>query len=130
MRWIFSGEKAVRQILEDAKRIADRMEPGPYQAAILKSITDIQTMLDELADLRSKGQVSRSNIGPICQECTQFKPGLNHDRVLFKRTDKCVKSRQEFSPGLKFVRFRRIWACGGSILFSSRIWWHAFNMPF
>ncbi len=38
------------------------MEPGPHQQAILKSIEEIQQMLDELADLRSKGQVSGLNI--------------------------------------------------------------------
>ncbi|XP_022094248.1 vinculin-like isoform X5 [Acanthaster planci] len=49
------GEKAVRRILEDAKKVASGLD-GPQKAAIEQAIDEITAMTNELSDLRAKGQ--------------------------------------------------------------------------
>ncbi|XP_041466871.1 vinculin-like isoform X6 [Lytechinus variegatus] len=49
------GEKAVRDILRDARRVADRLE-GPQRERLLAAINEIEAMMNELCDLRAKGQ--------------------------------------------------------------------------
>ncbi|XP_071795373.1 vinculin-like isoform X9 [Asterias amurensis] len=49
------GEKALRRILEDARKVASGLD-GPQRAAIEQAIDEITAMTNELADLRAKGQ--------------------------------------------------------------------------
>ncbi|XP_038053445.1 vinculin-like isoform X4 [Patiria miniata] len=48
------GEKAVRRILEDAKKVAGGLD-GPKKAEIEQAIDEITAMVNELSDLRAKG---------------------------------------------------------------------------
>lgn len=50
------GERALRQILDDAAKIADCCADPADRAAISKAISDIQSMADALAELRSQGK--------------------------------------------------------------------------
>jgi hypothetical protein len=54
----FSGERALRQILDDALRIADRCTDPDQREAIHKAVSDILSMTDALSELRSQGKVS------------------------------------------------------------------------
>jgi len=49
------GEKAVRQILEHASRIADRSLPQDRES-LRKLVDDITTMTDALCELRQDGK--------------------------------------------------------------------------
>ncbi|XP_071505940.1 vinculin-like isoform X2 [Diadema antillarum] len=49
------GEKAVRDILKDARRVADRTE-GAERERLLATINEVETMMDQLCALRAKGQ--------------------------------------------------------------------------
>ena len=55
-----AGEKAVRQILDDALKIADRCSNVADREAIYKAVSDINAMMDALCELRAKGQVCRA----------------------------------------------------------------------
>lgn len=54
---IFSGEKALRRILEYAERIADRALPEDAHI-IRRSCSEISSMTDSLCELRANHQVS------------------------------------------------------------------------
>lgn len=49
------GEKALRQILEHALRIADRCLPADRDV-IRKAVADISNMVDSLSELRAEGK--------------------------------------------------------------------------
>ena len=51
-----AGEKAVRQILEDALKIADRCSNPEDREAIYKGVSDIGAMMDALCELRAQGK--------------------------------------------------------------------------
>ena len=51
------GERALRTILEDALRVADRCVNPDDRERILKAVGDIQSMVDALAELRNQGKV-------------------------------------------------------------------------
>ena len=53
-----TGERALRQILEDALKIAERCAHPADRDAIVKAVSDIQSMADALAELRAQGKVS------------------------------------------------------------------------
>ena len=54
---MFAGERSLRQILEDALRIADRCVDQRDREGIIKSVNDITSMIDALAELRAQGKV-------------------------------------------------------------------------
>ena len=51
------GERALRTILEDAMRVAERCVNPDDRERIVKAVGDIQSMVDALAELRSQGKV-------------------------------------------------------------------------
>ncbi|ELU06809.1 hypothetical protein CAPTEDRAFT_221766 [Capitella teleta] len=51
-----SGERALRQILEDAIKIADHCSNPADRDAIHKAVSDVQSMADALAELRVQGK--------------------------------------------------------------------------
>lgn len=53
----YSGERALRTLLEDAMRVADRCVNPDDRERILKAVGDIQSMVDGLVELRSQGKV-------------------------------------------------------------------------
>nr|XP_054757275.1 vinculin-like [Lytechinus pictus] len=78
------GEKAVRDILRDARRVADRLE-GPQRERLLTAINEIEAMMNELCDLRAKGQ---GNSPRALQLSRQIAEKLDH---LHRMVDGSVK---------------------------------------
>ena len=54
---MFAGDKALRQILDDAVKIADRSTDRQQAEAICKSVGNMRTMVDTLSELRQQGKV-------------------------------------------------------------------------
>lgn len=52
-----AGDKALRQILDDARKIADRCTNRGDRDAIMKSVGDIESMANALSELRQQGKV-------------------------------------------------------------------------
>lgn len=52
-----SGERALRAILEEALKIAERCSNPEDRDAIVKMVGDISSMTDALCELRSQGKV-------------------------------------------------------------------------
>lgn len=57
---IFTGEKSLRQILEDAKRIAECCTNPDDRDRILKSVSNLESMGGALQELRQQGKVMTS----------------------------------------------------------------------
>ena len=55
--YLLTGERALRSVLEDAMRIADRCTNPNDRESIIKAVGDIQSMVDALAELRAQGKV-------------------------------------------------------------------------
>ena len=55
---IFSGDKALSQILEDARKVAERCTDPADRDRILKTVSDIDSMKNALSELRVQGKVS------------------------------------------------------------------------
>jgi len=54
---MFLGERALRQILEDSRRIADRCVNPEDRDSIARTASNIESMLDALCELRQQGKV-------------------------------------------------------------------------
>jgi len=52
-----SGDRALRQILDDAMRIADRCVNPDDRDSITKTVSNVESMLDALCELRQQGKV-------------------------------------------------------------------------
>jgi len=52
-----AGDRALRQILEDAMRIADRCVNPDDRDSITKTVSNVESMLDALCELRQQGKV-------------------------------------------------------------------------
>ena len=52
-----AGDRALRQILEDAMRIADRCVNPDDRDSISKTVSNVESMLDALCELRQQGKV-------------------------------------------------------------------------
>ena len=62
----------MRQILDDALKIADRCSNPEDRDAIYKAVSDINAMMDALCELRAQGKVSeRSSSSSISQQMFQ-----------------------------------------------------------
>ena len=59
---MFSGDKALKQILDDARKIADRCTNRQERDGIMKSIGDIESMANALSELRQQGKVRKKTI--------------------------------------------------------------------
>jgi len=57
---IVVGDRALRQILEDALRIADRCVNPDDREGIAKTVSNVESMLDALCELRQQGKVRTS----------------------------------------------------------------------
>lgn len=57
-----AGDRALRQILEDALRIADRCVNPDDRDSITKTASNIESMLDALCELRQQGKVCISTV--------------------------------------------------------------------
>ena len=53
----FSGERCLRQILEDGHRVAERCVNEEDREGINKLVSDITSMADALCELRQQGKV-------------------------------------------------------------------------
>ena len=53
----YSGEHALRHILDDAMRIADRCVNPEDRENIAKTVSNIESMIDALCELRQQGKV-------------------------------------------------------------------------
>ena len=51
----------MRQILDDALKIADRCSNPEDRDAIYKAVSDINAMMDALCELRAQGKVSQQS---------------------------------------------------------------------
>ena len=51
------GDKALRQILDDARKVADRCTNRQDRDTIMKSVGDIESMSNALSELRQQGKV-------------------------------------------------------------------------
>ena len=51
------GEKALRQILDDARKIADKSTNRQEKDAIMKNVGDMESMANALSELRQQGKV-------------------------------------------------------------------------
>jgi len=56
-----SGDRALRQILDDAMRIADRCVNPDDRDSITKTVSNVESMLDALCELRQQGKVYASS---------------------------------------------------------------------
>ena len=56
-----SGERALRAILEEALKIAERCVNPDDRDAIVKMVGDISSMADALCELRAAGKVNCSS---------------------------------------------------------------------
>ncbi|XP_030848750.1 vinculin isoform X6 [Strongylocentrotus purpuratus] len=83
------GEKAVRDILRDARRVADRLE-GPQREHLLATINEIEVMMNELCALRAKGQGNSPRALQLAKQIAE-KLGYLHQEVDFAVKD-AVKS--------------------------------------
>lgn len=53
-----AGDKSLKQVLEDARRIADRCTDPTDRDRILKTVGDMESMANALSELRQQGKVS------------------------------------------------------------------------
>ncbi|XP_041366229.1 vinculin-like isoform X3 [Gigantopelta aegis] len=51
-----AGDKALRQVIEDAKKIGERCSNPGERDAILKKVGDVESMVNALSELRSQGK--------------------------------------------------------------------------
>ena len=51
------GDKALRQIIEDSRKIADRCTNPADRDLILRSASDVESMVNALSELRTQGKV-------------------------------------------------------------------------
>ena len=59
-----TGDKAMRQIIEDAKKIAERCTNPAQRDQITKSISNLESMSQALNELRQQGKVTLVNSFP------------------------------------------------------------------
>jgi len=52
-----AGDRALRQILEDALRIAERCINPDDRDSITRTVSNVESMLDALCELRQQGKV-------------------------------------------------------------------------
>ncbi|XP_070200655.1 vinculin-like isoform X2 [Littorina saxatilis] len=63
-----AGDKALRQILDDARKIADRCTNRGDRDAIMKSVGDIESMANALSELRQQGKGSSPQAMSLARE--------------------------------------------------------------
>lgn len=63
-----AGDKALHQILEDARKIAERCSNPSERDAILKTVGDIESMTNTLAELRQQGKGSSPQAMSLARE--------------------------------------------------------------
>nr|KAG5709155.1 hypothetical protein BaRGS_028611 [Batillaria attramentaria] len=63
-----AGDKALRQILDDARKIADRCTNRQERDAILKNVGDIESMSNALSELRQQGKGSSPQAMSLARE--------------------------------------------------------------
>ena len=51
------GDKALRQVIEDSRKIADRCTNPADRDLILRSASDVESMVNALSELRTQGKV-------------------------------------------------------------------------
>lgn len=54
---LLSGDKAIRQTIEDSRKIAERCTNPADRDAILRSASDVESMVNALSELRQQGKV-------------------------------------------------------------------------
>jgi hypothetical protein len=59
------GDKALHQVLDDARKIAERCTNPADRDQILKTVGDIESMVDALCELRQLGKVVYPNMSDI-----------------------------------------------------------------
>ena len=57
---LFAGDKALRQVVEDARKIGERCSNPAERDVILKKVGDVESMVNALSELRAQGKVDRS----------------------------------------------------------------------
>ena len=65
-----TGERALRQILEDSMRIADRCVNPEDRDSIARTVSNIESMLDALCELRQQGKVVILNVLQVTMEAS------------------------------------------------------------
>ena len=60
--YVIVGDKALNQILEDARKVAERCTNPADRDQILKTVGDIESMKNALSELRQQGKVVYSLI--------------------------------------------------------------------
>ena len=55
--FLFLGDKALRQIIEDSRKIAERCTNPADRDQILRSASDVESMANALSELRQQGKV-------------------------------------------------------------------------
>uniref|UniRef100_A0A0L8FX90 Vinculin n=2 Tax=Octopus bimaculoides TaxID=37653 RepID=A0A0L8FX90_OCTBM len=63
-----AGDKALHQILEDARKIADRCANPAERDAIIRNVGDIESMANSLAELRQQGKGSSPQAMALARE--------------------------------------------------------------
>lgn len=63
-----AGDKALRQILDDARKIADRCTSRQERDSILKNVGDIESMSNALSELRQQGKGSSPQAMSLARE--------------------------------------------------------------
>lgn len=58
-RILIVGDKALHQVLDDARKIAERCTNPADRDQILKTVGDIESMVDALCELRQLGKVRK-----------------------------------------------------------------------
>ncbi|XP_076450552.1 vinculin-like isoform X3 [Babylonia areolata] len=63
-----AGDKALRQILDDARKVADRCTNRQERDAIMKNVGDIESMSNALSELRQQGKGSSPQAMSLARE--------------------------------------------------------------
>ncbi|XP_064603655.1 vinculin-like isoform X2 [Liolophura sinensis] len=99
-----SGEKALRQILEDARRIAERCTNPKDRESILKTVGDLESMANALSELRQQGKgnspqalsLAREIQGPLRELQNKTMNGImNTERSGIRRPAPTVQGKVE-----------------------------------
>ncbi|XP_025087818.1 vinculin-like isoform X9 [Pomacea canaliculata] len=83
-----AGDKALKQILDDARRIADRCTNRQERDTILKNVSDIESMANALSELRQQGKGSSPQALSLAREIQ------NKLRELQKQTANSITSTE------------------------------------
>ncbi|KAL8579165.1 hypothetical protein ACOMHN_010749 [Nucella lapillus] len=84
-----AGDKSLRQILDDARKVADRCTSQQDRNHILKNVGDIESMSDALSELRQQGKGSSPQAMSLAREIqAKLRELQNHTAAAIASTER------------------------------------------